>query len=1570
MPEEAIQVGVRVRPLNAKELAEGDAQACWIKSESSANSLLEIHETTGELLAPKNFDYVFGPDSTNQEVYEAMVTGALEGCMKGYNACIMAYGQTSSGKTHTLMGNAEEPGFIPAAIHDIFGHIAASKGTEYLLHVSYLEIYNEAIKDLLSETDGSKKKSPSGKNSPEGRTGKRSPRNQRKKEFGKSKKEEIPSLRIIEDKVKGAVVAGAVSTPVREPDQVLLLVEAGERRRHYGATGMNANSSRSHTVFKMMIEGQPMLDCGDVDEDAGGAGAASVSTGSQTYSTLTLVDLAGSERLSKTKITGGMRKAESGMINKSLLVLGLVISTLSKGKGGHVPFRDSKLTYLLQSSLGGNSRTAMVCTLSPDRSNLGETHSTLLFAERAKLVKNKAKQNSLADEASEILRYRKEITQLRQQLRQAREHALLVPHTPGPEPAAEKTVDAAVADVDAVVAAKVAAAQVAAQEADAARLRQMEELILVSSQLQQHRLSADESEQMGKDMRDMLSGRRRLQSIYVSATSLLAAKEADEEGEEEGAMTRKRAVSTVMEECEDEEETEENEQGGGGRGSPPQVGDSSKYSNASKRGRRLSMAGVGIMSRIGQMNQQSTAETEEDGGKAQESKQQERQKTKRQEKQREQPPPLLRPPPLSPQQSEEDSASVHEKMSEMQEQMAAMQQMLILMHKQQDPPPPPPPPRGPDQNQHPEMRAGIRIVDEFDDWQAFDLDEPHEQMQQQIEGAARPPPVSVSATNRNPQLAAAKRMCDDDLNAILETTISPIISPSGGHEWATSSGWDHDNEGAANQRSEHAKTARSMDGQDKLAVERLVKEALSAKEVDHTEMLSAKEVEHSVALAEMIAKHAEALQCTEAKHAEAVVAKVKEHSEAMLAKEAEHAAVTEATAAELLAAMGAKEAEHKEIMEATATELLAAMEAKEVEHEEHSEEKEQQHSKAMEAKEAEHRKVVEEKEAAHSVEMTLAMEAMETVETSTQHMLQAKEEMHATVMAEEIVRVQEEAESSAAKAMTKTVEKLKQELRRELEGGIRAEVEQTMRLDLRASGVAASSDSAAPVEKEAAEEVGAVDPFEKELREQLAETEREELREQLVESVREELREHLKEELEQDVRQDLREQLEQTVREELEDTLREDVREQLEQTVREELEDTLREDVREDVKEQMTLLVSEELQDPTSPLASSRKLVDETLHQPSEVKAAAVVALEELEGELREKEEELRQKALVLERREMEVRVEDGVLERGRREQQQQQGELQQLEELVRQREEDYHRREGELEQREEELREEEERLQLRGELTEELREEQLLQLREEVKVELREEISAELRAEGNNEQSPAMSTKGYRAQKDALSAQVAAALAGDDQDTLAFAEESNNKAVEQEADSRAMRPAEVAEASAAEARAEARAEKAEARAVGECARADEERDRANEAEAKLADADARVEKLHQQLQEEMEAKATAEASLAASGSTSPSMTVEQSIMEQAVAETMAEQQQRHAAEVEGMEELRATKEAEVRVLMQQCAALEDAFGAAKAEVEALRMSAEASEAERTSEIAQAREKPKPWRWASCSPGK
>ncbi|WCJ33370.1 Kinesin-like protein KIN-7O [Euphorbia peplus] len=355
---ERIHVTVRARPLSPEDVKTSP----W---KVSGNSIF-IPNSSNKF----EFDRVFEADCKTEEIYRARTKELVAAAVGGFNGTVFAYGQTNSGKTHTMRGAATEPGVIPLAVRDLFDTIQQDVDREFLLRMSYMEIYNEDINDLLA---------------PEHR-----------------------KLQIHESIERGIYVAGLREEIVTSPQQVLDFMQFGESHRHIGETNMNLYSSRSHTIFRMIIESRDRTE----DEDVGNCCDA------VRVSVLNLVDLAGSERAAKTGAEG-VRLKEGSHINKSLMTLGTVIKKLSEGaesQGGHVPYRDSKLTRILQPSLGGNANTAIICNITLAQIHTDETKSSLQFASRALRVTNCAHVNEILTDAALLKRQKKEIEELRAKL--------------------------------------------------------------------------------------------------------------------------------------------------------------------------------------------------------------------------------------------------------------------------------------------------------------------------------------------------------------------------------------------------------------------------------------------------------------------------------------------------------------------------------------------------------------------------------------------------------------------------------------------------------------------------------------------------------------------------------------------------------------------------------------------------------------------------------------------------------------------------------------------------------------------------------------------------------------------------------------------------------------------------------------------------------------------------------------------------------------------------------------------------------------------------------------------------
>ncbi|KAH7825917.1 kinesin 3 [Monocercomonoides exilis] len=335
---EAVTVAVRVRPLNSKEKKEKCTEIQKISGKTITITNPEKKESK-----TFTFDYVYGTKTTQDQVFNDLGKLYLENCWNGFNCTLFAYGQTGAGKSYSMTGSNDSPdsrGIIPRGCEEMFRRIEANDNPDvsYDVRVSYLELYNEKLQDLLDP---------------------------------KSNKE----IKIRESPTKGVYVENVVEEPVASYKEIEEVIDEGEKARTVAATNMNATSSRSHSVLTIYFTRHELVNEKKTQRDA----------------RVNLVDLAGSERQSKTGATG-QRLAEANAINKSLSALGNVITALSdqaKGKKVFVPYRDSTLTRMLQDSLGGNSKTIMIAAMSPASSNYDEGVSTLQYADRAKQIKNK-----------------------------------------------------------------------------------------------------------------------------------------------------------------------------------------------------------------------------------------------------------------------------------------------------------------------------------------------------------------------------------------------------------------------------------------------------------------------------------------------------------------------------------------------------------------------------------------------------------------------------------------------------------------------------------------------------------------------------------------------------------------------------------------------------------------------------------------------------------------------------------------------------------------------------------------------------------------------------------------------------------------------------------------------------------------------------------------------------------------------------------------------------------------------------------------------------------------------------
>ncbi|CAA3001975.1 kinesin KIN-7F [Olea europaea subsp. europaea] len=359
--EEKIFVSVRLRPLNSKEILRNDVSDWECINDNTIifkNANLSASERSMYPTA-YTFDRVFRSDCSTRQVYEQAAKDVALSVVSGMNSSVFAYGQTSSGKTYTMTRITEY------AIADIYDYMQKHTEREFVLKFSAMEIYNESVRDLLSPDC-------------------------------------IP-LRLLDDPERGTTVEKLTEEILRDWNHVIELLSVCETQRQIGETSLNDTSSRSHQIIRLTIESSSR--------------EVFVKDNSSFLSaTVNFVDLAGSERASQS-LSEGTRLKEGCHINRSLLTLGTVIRKLGKGRNGHIPYRDSKLTRILQTSLAGNARTAIICTLSPACIHVEQSRNTLLFASCAKEVTTNAQVNIVMSEKALVKHLQRELARLESELR-------------------------------------------------------------------------------------------------------------------------------------------------------------------------------------------------------------------------------------------------------------------------------------------------------------------------------------------------------------------------------------------------------------------------------------------------------------------------------------------------------------------------------------------------------------------------------------------------------------------------------------------------------------------------------------------------------------------------------------------------------------------------------------------------------------------------------------------------------------------------------------------------------------------------------------------------------------------------------------------------------------------------------------------------------------------------------------------------------------------------------------------------------------------------------------------------
>jgi kinesin family protein 5 len=363
MPDTSVRVICRFRPVNEREKSEAvthDGTLPLLEYPNDATVVVNMPKQPQQTF---NFDRVFGSDSKQMEVYSAAAKDTINDVIGGYNGTIFAYGQTGAGKSFTMFGPdisvPELKGIIPRSCEQIFKYIERdNSGTEYTIKCSFLEIYKETIRDLLSPGND--------------------------------------NLKVRESPSRGVWVQDLTEQFVTCEEDIIELLKMGEKYRAVSSTKMNAVSSRSHSLFIITLQQKSP-------------------EGSTKEGKLNLADLAGSEKVGKTGATGDTLE-EAKKINQSLSALGNCINALTQAKKTHIPYRDSKLTFILRESLGGNSKTTLLIAASPHPFNIEETVSTLKFGQRAKTIKNKVsinQQRSVAELNAIITKLQQELDSLR-----------------------------------------------------------------------------------------------------------------------------------------------------------------------------------------------------------------------------------------------------------------------------------------------------------------------------------------------------------------------------------------------------------------------------------------------------------------------------------------------------------------------------------------------------------------------------------------------------------------------------------------------------------------------------------------------------------------------------------------------------------------------------------------------------------------------------------------------------------------------------------------------------------------------------------------------------------------------------------------------------------------------------------------------------------------------------------------------------------------------------------------------------------------------------------------------------
>eukprot|EP01065_Artemidia_motanka_P031404 TRINITY_DN3775_c0_g1_i2.p1 TRINITY_DN3775_c0_g1~~TRINITY_DN3775_c0_g1_i2.p1 ORF type:complete len:874 (+),score=323.64 TRINITY_DN3775_c0_g1_i2:66-2624(+) len=422
MPDkEAVKVMVRIRPFNKRELAglssdEYPTSIVYMHADRPKIDILDKHgQPTGEEFEfnttfwsmPASQKQVCAKDfATQEDVFQAMGVPAVQSALSGYHCCIFAYGQTGSGKTYSMLGTPDDPGVAPRIVDRLFSDLEQKKEQEkswkFEVEISFMEIYNEKVKDLLQSIKGITGKRAPSPSSPKKRRGSMQPGSP-----GSPKEGDYSELKVRESKVSGIYVEGLTrlgeGTGAATAAEVKKVMVFGMNHRATAETKMNSTSSRSHAIFQICLK------------------SSNASRGVSRYSHINIVDLAGSERVSMSQVSG-INLVEATRINLSLSTLRRVIDTLidnaQKGQNNRPPYRDALLTRILSESLGGNSNTIMLATVSPHDSNREDTLGTLRYGMKAKMIVNNLRVN---EEKSNVVlsAMQEEMAALRAQLEEA-----------------------------------------------------------------------------------------------------------------------------------------------------------------------------------------------------------------------------------------------------------------------------------------------------------------------------------------------------------------------------------------------------------------------------------------------------------------------------------------------------------------------------------------------------------------------------------------------------------------------------------------------------------------------------------------------------------------------------------------------------------------------------------------------------------------------------------------------------------------------------------------------------------------------------------------------------------------------------------------------------------------------------------------------------------------------------------------------------------------------------------------------------------------------------------------------